>query len=409
MKKGFVYTSVLLFFVIEIFGQKVTQLALTPPMGWNSWNCFHTKIDEKQIKEIADAMVSTGLKDAGYIYLNLDDCWMAKVRDKDGRLQSDSVRFPSGMKALADYVHSKGLKFGIYTAAGNCTCAKGDYPASWGNEELDIQTFASWGVDYVKVDRCKVPKGFNEVKIQQYALFSKAISKYGRPIIYSVCCPGIDACEWAPKFAQLWRTNTDIGPFWYTPAHKKGQWTHIGIDEILDINADLRKYAAPGSWNDPDMLQVGNGNLTPAENRAHFSMWAMLAAPLIAGNDLRSMKETTKEILTNKMVISVNQDSLGIQALKYKTIDSIDVWVKPLQHKKWAVCFLNRAKTTKVLKYYWKENIIYDDLSKRSLNTRKTEYLLTDVWANKQSGTTKNSLNNELVSHDVLMLVLKEK
>lgn len=407
LKTKFLFTFILISF--HIMAQNADNMALTPPMGWNSWNCFQTKIDEKQIKEIADAMVSSGLKDAGYIYLNLDDCWMSKKRDENGRLQSDSIRFPSGMKALAEYVHSKGLKFGIYTAAGNCTCAKGDFPASWGNEDLDIQTFGSWGVDYVKVDRCKVPKGFNEIKIQQYALFSNAISKYKRPMIYSVCCPGVDACEWAPKFAQLWRTNTDIGQFWYTPVHDKAKWSHVGVDEIIDINTDLRKYAKPGRWNDPDMLQVGNGNLTPAENRAHFSMWAMLAAPLIAGNDLRQMKETTKEILTNKMVIAVDQDSLGIQALKYKTIDSIDVWVKPLQHKKWAVCFLNRARTAKMLKYNWKEHIIYDDLSKREFNTRKTEYKLTDVWTKKQSGTTRKNLNTELVSHDVLMFVLTEK
>lgn len=407
LKTTFLFSILLISF--QIIGQNADKLALTPPMGWNSWNCFQTKIDEKQIKEIADAMVSTGLKDAGYVYLNLDDCWMSKKRDANGRLQSDSIRFPSGMQALAAYVHSKGLKFGIYTAAGNCTCAKGDFPASWGNEDLDIQTFGSWGVDYVKVDRCKVPKGFEEIKIQQYALFSKAISKHGRPMIYSVCCPGVDACEWAPKFAQLWRTNTDIGPFWYTPPHDKSKWSHIGVDEIIDINTDLRKYATPGRWNDPDMLQVGNGNLTPAENRAHFSMWAMLAAPLIAGNDLRIMKESTKEILINKMVIAVDQDSLGIQALKYKTIDSIDVWVKPLQHKKWAFCFLNRARTAKALKYNWKEHIIFDDLCKRELNTRKKTYKLTDVWTNKQVGTTQKNLNTELVSHDVLMLVLSEK
>lgn len=395
-------------FITLGFGKNTEKSALTPPMGWNSWNRFHCNIDEKLIMEIADAMVSSGLKDAGYVYLNLDDCWMAKRRDNNGSLQSDSIRFPSGMKALGDYIHSKGLKFGIYTAAGNCTCAKGDFPGSWGNEEKDIQTFASWGVDYVKVDRCKVPSGFNEVKVEKYALFAKAISECGRPMVYSVCCPGSDSWLWAPAFAQLWRTFTDIGPYWYTPPHPKDKWVHAGINEIIDKNADLRKYTAPGRWNDPDMLQVGNGNLTLSENRAHFSMWAMFSAPLIAGNDLRTMQQTTKEILTNKMVISVDQDSLGIQALKYKTIDSIEIWVKPLQHKKWAVCFFNRAKTVKTLKYKWKDYTIYDELSKRTLCAKKQNFTLTNVWTNSQS-TTKKDLNIDLASHDVLMFVLNQK
>jgi alpha-galactosidase len=408
MKKQIVF-ALFLGFSILVFGKSNAQLALTPPMGWNSWNCFHQKIDEKQIMEIADAMLTSGLKDAGYIYLNLDDCWMSKKRDENGRLQSDSVRFPSGMKALADYVHSKGLKFGIYTAAGTCTCAKGDFPGSWGNEELDIQTFASWGVDYVKVDKCKVPSDFEQMKIEKYTLYSNAIKKCGRPMIYSVCAPGSEAWKWAPEISQLWRTSTDISPSWYTQVHDKAKWVPMGIDEIINKNTDLRKYAAPGRWNDPDMLQVGNGKLTQAENTAHFTMWAMLSAPLIAGNDLRVMKENVKQILTNKEVIAIDQDVLGIQALKYKTIDSIDVWVKPLMNKKWAVCFLNRAKSAKKINYDWAKNIVIDELAKMELNTNKIEYKLRDVWANKSIGTTKRNLTVSLDSHAVQLLVLDKK
>lgn len=412
MRKRLLFIAMLLpFFVMA---QKNPNLAKTPPMGWNSYNKFSCEINEQMIREMADVMVSSGMKDAGYQYINLDIGWQALTRDANGDLQCDADKFPSGMKALADYIHSKGLKFGMYTSAGplNCNCKKSKdlYPGSFDNEERDILKLASWGIDYIKVDACRTPSGFIDMAVARYSRFRDAIAKSGREIVLSICAAGPNVPRpwlWAPEVGQLWRTGNDIGSYWYTPPHPKGSWVETGIEEIIDNNAELRQYAGVGRWNDPDMMQVGNGKLTPAENRSHFSIWAMLSAPLLTGNDLRQMPANVKEIITNKRVIAVDQDALGVQALRYKTIDSIDVWVKPLENNRWAVCFLNRAKMTKQLNFNWKKHIVNDDFSKKTLDATKKTYRLINLWTAGDEGTTAKVLSRKILSHDVLMLTLE--
>src|SRR5664279_2019287 len=285
-------------------------VASTPPMGWNSWNYFAAKVDDKGIRAAADQIVSTGMKDAGYIYVNIDDTWEGE-RDASGVLRTNS-KFPD-MKALADYVHSKGLKLGIYSGPGPKTCA--GYAGSLGHEEQDAQLYASWGIDYLKYDLCSFIPAVMEkqaphdkaaqmrLMVAAYDKMGKALKATGRPIVYSLCQYGWDApWEWAPALGgNLWRTTGDVRADW------------MSIYDIINQNAGLAKYAGPGRWNDPDMLEVGNGKLTLAENRAHFSMWAMLAAPLLAGNDLPNMKPDVKTILTDKDVIAIDQDKVGKQ------------------------------------------------------------------------------------------------
>ena len=304
--------------VNQLSAQKFENLALTPPMGWNSWNVFQTNINEKMIKEIADAMVSSGMQKAGYTYLVLDDGWMAMERDKNGDLVADPKKFPNGMKALSDYIHGKGLKFGLYNCAGTKTCA--GYPGTHGFEFQDARYYASQGIDYLKFDWCS-SDGLNAK--EAYTNMSKAIKAAGRPMIFSLCEWGNNKpWEWAKDVGQLWRTTGDIYDC-FDCTKNNGTWSAHGVMKILDMQQNLRIYAGPGHWNDPDMLEVGNGGMTLSENRAHFSMWSMLAAPLISGNDLRKMSKETTDVLTNTDVIAVNQDKLGIQGFKYAVRDSV--------------------------------------------------------------------------------------
>src|SRR6266581_211568 len=254
------------------------RLARTPPMGWNSWNHFGCDVSAQLIRETADAMVKGGMRDAGYQYLVIDDCWQV-ARDAAGRLVADSVRFPGGMKLLAEYVHSKGLKFGLYTDAGRQTCQR--RPGTYGSEEIDARTFAEWGVDYVKEDWCN-SEGLDGPT--QYAKFRDALAKAGRPIVFSICEWGSNRpWEWGPRTGNLWRTTGDIGDRW------------ASLIALLDLNAQYALAASPGAWNDPDMLEVGNGGMTEDEYRAHFSLWALMAAPLMAGNDVRTMPAATRQ------------------------------------------------------------------------------------------------------------------
>ncbi|RXF69207.1 glycoside hydrolase family 27 protein [Arcticibacter tournemirensis] len=379
---------------------KYSGIALTPPMGWNSWNKFACNVDEKLIREVADAMVSSGMKNAGYTYVNIDDCWHGD-RDSLGFIHPDPKRFPSGMKALADYIHSKGLKLGIYSDAGSMTC--GGRPGSRGYEFQDAQTYAKWGVDYLKYDWCNT----EGLKAEgAYKTMAAALKKAGRPIVLSICEWGNDKpWEWGPVVGHLWRTTGDIfNCFDCTTDH--GTWKSWGVMQILDKQDGLRKYAGPGHWNDPDMLEIGNGKLTPGEDRAHFSMWAMIAAPLIAGNDLRSMTKETIEVLTNKEVIAVNQDSLGVQGFKYSSKDSVETWYKPLRSGEWAVCFLNRSRQAKAIKLNWKEEIVKDDLSRAILDAGSATYEIRNLWSHQSNGTTKKALAATVPGHDVLMLRL---
>ncbi|MGH3637131.1 MAG: NEW3 domain-containing protein, partial [Mycobacterium sp.] len=306
-------------------------------MGWNDWYAFKCNLNETLIEQTADTMVSSGMRDAGYKYVNLDDCWLAKTRDSNGALQADPVKFPHGIKAVADYVHARGLKLGIYEDVGTKTCA--GYPGSYGHTEQDADTFASWGIDFAKIDWCNVPfddfpgKTQQQVAIQLYTQYSKALKATGRPIVFSICewNPALQPWTWAPAISNLWRSNNDYGDTW---------------DRILanlDQEAPLAQYAGPGHWNDPDILQVGLGGMSTNEDQAHFSAWAMLAAPLLAGNDLRTMTPATKAILTNREVIAVDQDPLGAQATRLSHNGDADVWVRTLANGDRAVLLLNRG------------------------------------------------------------------
>jgi alpha-galactosidase len=377
-------------------------LALTPPMGWNSWNCFAQNINENQIKEIADALVSTGMRDAGYVFLNLDDNWMATSRDANGNLRPDPTRFPGGMKALGDYIHSKGLKFGIYGDRGTRTChhlyGKDDNGRSFGDtksgsngrEAQDAKTFASWGVDYLKYDNCESNAATMK---QDYEKMRDALSSCGRDIVYSICAWEFQ--PWMPNTGNLWRTTTDILNIW----KKTTQWSW-GIIDIVDLNEQRAPYAKPGAWNDPDMLQIGNyGNGSPndIEYRSHMTLWCIMAAPLIAGNDIRKMNQATKDILMNPEVIAVNQDSAGIQGTKIKSANGLDVWCKPLGSKDGdtkAVALFNRNDNTRDI------TVTFSDVGlSGTVHVR-------DLWEKADKGSFTGKYTMSVPAHGTGMLKL---
>lgn len=383
---------------VNVHAQKFSELGKTPQMGWNSWNHFACNVSEKIIRDTADAMVKSGMKAAGYEYVNIDDCWHGE-RDAAGNIQPNAEHFPSGMKALADYVHSKGLKIGIYSDAGAKTC--GGRPGSRGHEYQDALTYANWGIDYVKYDWCDT-KGLNAE--QAYITMRDAIRKAGRPMLFSICEWGDNKPgEWAKDVGHSWRTTGDIYPCWNCELGH-GSWSSWGVLRILDKQDGLRKHAGPGHWNDMDMLEVGNG-MTEAEDRAHFSIWAMLASPMIAGNDLRTMNESTRKILTNKDIIAINQDKLGVQALKFIDEGDIEVWVKALANNEWAFMFLNRADVNKRYEYKWAEHEVKDDISKHELDFKKTKFNWRDLWNNTNGSTAKN-LALSIPPHSVVVLRL---
>jgi len=379
--------------------QKFTELAKTPPMGWNSWNKFQCNVSERLIRETADAMAATGMKDAGYQFINIDDCWHG-ARDSLGFIHPDSARFPSGMKSLADYVHAKGLKLGIYSDAGNKTC--GGRPGSRGYEYQDALTYAKWGIDYLKYDWCSTDS-LNAPGA--YMTMRDALAKAGRPIVFSICEWGNNKpWSWGPSMGHLWRTTGDITAC-FDCIKEMGGWRAWGVLQILDKQEGLREYAGPGHWNDPDMLEVGNG-LTPNEDRAHFSMWSMLAAPLIAGNDLRSMPANVAQVLTNRDVIAVNQDSLGVQGFRYAARDSVEIWFKPLVGGDWAVTFLNRSSTPRAVNFTWAKEAVVDSVAKRDAQLASTHYQLRNLWTKQGAGTTARPLSATVPAKDVLMLRL---
>ncbi|MFH0989535.1 MAG: glycoside hydrolase family 27 protein [bacterium] len=387
---------------IQVFAQKFQGLALTPPMGWNSWNRFGCNVDERLIRETADAMVSSGMRESGYQYIIIDDCWQL-YRDSLGTIQPDPLRFPSGMKALAEYIHAKGLKFGIYSCAGDRTC--GGRPGSRGYEYQDARTYAQWGVDYLKYDWCNT-SGLNTVGA--YTTMRDALYAAGRPVVFSICEWGdTKPWEWGKDVGHLWRTSGDITNFFEGEVNH-GTWSSWGIMNIIEMRKGIRSAAGPGHWNDPDMLEVGNG-MAIAEDRAHFSLWCMLAAPLITGNNLRTMTKETSEILTNHEVISIDQDSLGVQGFRYIGKEGLEIWAKPLMKGDWAVCFLNRSQQKQKIEFRWNEHTINDDFSKTSFNASMSTYFVRDLWMKKDLGTTKTDLKTELPSHEVLMLRLSKE
>ena len=349
-------------------------LSLTPPMGWNSWNAFEAKIDESKIKAIADAMVSSGMRDAGYTYLVLDDGWMAKDRDREGNLVADSVKFPAGMKAIGDYIHSKGLKFGIYECRGYLTCQT--LPGSFKHEKADMNSFASWGVDYIKLDACYAEKN-GRLSSEDLRIYHDAIEETGRPMILSISDFGNGAWAWGGKeFGQLWRTSGDISASIesaYFCANTSG-----GSESTDPGFNGLWQFAGPGHWNDPDMLQVGN-LANDAENKAHFSLWCMLNAPLMAGNDLRAMSDTVQNILTANEVIAINQDSRGLQGYKVYEKGDVEIYNKPLADGTTAVLLLNKGAATTNITVNWK------------LIGLKGRQHVRDLWEQKDLGTFKDS------------------
>lgn len=382
-------------------GGKFEGLAMTPPMGWNSWNTFATNIDEKLVKETADIMVSSGLAAAGYNYIVLDDGWMTKERDANGDLVPDPVKFPNGMKSLIDYVHSKGLKFGLYNCAGTQTCA--GYPGTRGYEYQDARFYAKLGIDFLKYDWCNT-KGITAP--EAYTTMSNALKTAGRPIVFSLCEWGDNQpWEWGKPVGNLWRISGDIYPCFDCEFKHPENWSSWGFMKIAEMRKDIRKYSGPDHWNDFDMMEVGN-EMNDTEDKSHFAMWCMLSSPLFTGNDYRKMSKETLAILTNKDLIAVNQDKLGIQGFKYAAQDGLEIWVKPLSDGNWAITFLNRSETSKKINFDWKKNTIKDADFGYEADFNKTTFKIKNLWTNKEAGTTKKNFVADLASHDVITLKL---
>ena len=368
----------------------IDSYAQTPPMGWNSWNKFACNVDEKLIHETADAMAASGMKDAGYQYVVIDDCWQVS-RDKSGNIVADPQRFPSGIKALAEYVHSKGLKFGIYSDAGTKTCA--GRPGSRGHEYQDAAQYAAWGVDYVKFDWCNTGTQNGPAA---YQTMREALDASGRQIVFSICEWGTNKpWLWAHGVGNLWRTTGDITDrFAGQDKWPDGSCCSNGMLAIVDQQVGLESFAGPGHWNDPDMLEVGNGGMTDVEYRTHFSMWAMLAAPLIAGNDLRSMNSATREILTNKEVIAIDQDPLGREGHRARKDGDLEVWTRELADGSRAAALLNRSATDQEITLKWTDLGYPSHLSAT----------LRDLWLHKDVGSFKDHYTVKVPSHATVML-----
>ncbi|MDT4901579.1 MAG: alpha-galactosidase [Pseudonocardiales bacterium] len=337
-------------------------LAKAPPMGFNDWNSFGCAVDEQLIEQTADYFVSSGLKAAGYNYVNIDDCWLLKARSADGHLVPDPVKFPDGIKGTADYVHSLGLKLGIYEDAGTKTCA--GYPGSLGHEQTDANDFAAWGVDYLKYDNCNNQSNGSLADYKaRYTAMGDALKKTGRPIVYSICEWGVnDPATWAGDIGNLWRTTGDINDSWGS------------LKSIINQNLNLYPYAKPGAWNDPDMLEVGNGHMTDTEYKTHFGLWAEMAAPLLIGTDLRKATPATLSILLNKDVIAIDQDKLGVQGQVIAQGNGTMVFNKPLKNGDRAVALYNSNDAAATM----------STTAAQIGLTRSTAYSLKDVW----SGTT---------------------
>jgi alpha-galactosidase len=371
------------------------KIAATPPMGWNSWNHFAGRVTDADVRSAADTLVLTGMRDAGYTYVNVDDTWEGK-RDAQGVLHTNE-RFPD-MKALGDYIHSKGLKFGIYSSPGAKTC--GGFEGSLGHEEQDAKMYAGWGVDYLKYDLCSFqdemrkvkaehpdePDAANNLMVAAYRKMGDALKATSRPILYSLCQYGVDQpWKWGPGVgAQMWRTTDDIDDSY-------GRMITIGFSQ-----AGLSKYAGPGHWNDPDMLEIGNGKMTEEEYRTHMSLWVLLAAPLIAGNDLSKMTEADKNLLMNKEAIAIDQDALGKQGDRLYQSGDFDVWTKPLSDGRVAVGLFNRS---------WDNREVSVDLAEIGFRDGAS---LRDVWKQKDLGRHSGVFTDTIPKHGVTLLIVSK-
>src|SRR4051812_33704016 len=387
--------SVLTLFVLaspaQVASSPSANLALTPPMGWNSWNKFQCNVSEDMIKGMADAVVKSGMKDAGYVYVNIDDCWQVS-RDQKGDIVIDAQRFPHGMKALGDYIHSLGLKFGVYSDAGTKTCA--GRPGGLGHEYQDAIQYAAWGVDYLKYDWCNTTTQNAE---SSYANMRAALDASGRPIVLSICEWGTaKPWLWGKSVGgNLWRTTGDITDKWEGKTKwPDGSCCSTGMLSIVDQQVGLQSYATPGHWNDPDMLEVGNGGMNDVEYRSHFSLWAILAAPLIAGNDLRSMRPEIHDILTNKEVIAVDQDALGRQGERVAKHGDLEIWSKQLKDGSRAALLLNRSGSEQEISVAW-EDLRYPVGLTAGVR---------DLWLHKDLGKFTGKFSAPVPSHGVVMV-----
>lgn len=355
-------------------------LARTPPMGWNSWNHFADRVDDRIVREAADALVNSGLAAAGYQYINIDDCWQGG-RDAEGNLVPNS-KFPD-MRRLADYVHGRGLKLGLYTSPGPITC--GGYTGSYGHEEQDARTFAMWGVDYLKYDWCSASRIYSPGEARLvFQKMSQALRRCGRPIVYSLS-PGLPGIwEWARDTgANLWRTTDDIQDNWQT-------MSAIGFNQ-----SDLGRFAGVGHWNDPDMLEVGNGGMTDTEYRTHFSLWCLLAAPLLTGNDLRAMSDDTRAILSNREVIAIDQDILGRPGQRVRVEDGVELWLKPLNDGSQALGIFNRNETPAFAHFPWEV-----------IGRSEAPATARDLWLHANLTAKPEGISASIPAHGVQLLRL---
>lgn len=358
-------------------------LARTPPMGWNSWNKFSTRVSDEIVRGIADAMVSSGMRDAGYVYVTIDDTWEGE-RDAQGALHSND-KFPD-MKALADYVHAKGLKLGLYSGPGVTTCQ--GYEASHGHEDIDARTWAAWGIDYLKYDWCGARMMYTEAEEQAlYQRMGDALAASGRKIVFSLCQYGrADVWKWGPRVGgNLWRTTGDISDRWES------------MERIGFTQDALAPYAGPGHWNDPDMLEIGNGGMTDTEYRTHMSLWSMLAAPLIAGNDVREMSQAVKDILLNREVIAIDQDKDGKQARRAAKNGDQEIWTRALAGGDTAVALFNRAKDAASITVKWSE-----------IGFQKSPARARDLWLHEDVTFSGWSYTAEVPAHGVVLLRVRK-
>ncbi len=380
MKRFTIFAFALLLISIPCtrLAAQANGLAKTPPMGWSSWNLFGCTVTDADIRSAADAMVSSGMKAAGYTYVNIDDCWEGQ-RDAQGNIQGNQ-RFHD-MKALADYVHGKGLKIGIYSSPGPKTC--GGFEGSYQHEDQDARTYAGWGIDFLKYDMCSARKMFtNEEWPGVYKKMGDALQKSGRPIVYSIS-HGDNQRIWtwaAWSGANMWRIGTDINP------------NPQVIEHFAFLEGGLERFAGPGHWNDPDMLEVGNGKLSVDENRQHFGLWCLLAAPLIAGNNLAVMPADVREILTNREAIAIDQDAAGVQGKLVWQEGPVSVWVKPLADGGKAVGLVNMGESPNEIQFSFRDAGLPQWAA------------LRDVFAHQDLGVVEDTFKATVATGGILLL-----
>lgn len=364
-------------------------LAATPPLGWNDWNSFHQQISAQIIEQEARALVRSGMKAAGYDYVILDGGWDLLARDANGNLQADPSKFPDGIKPVVDYVHSLHLKFGIHLAAGPTNCA-GNGAGALGHYTQDAQTLASWGIDYLKFDSCGVPASDDIATLDAlYGQMRDALAATGRPILFSIHMPGQPVSSANPSVANMWRTTPDATP------------TFASVVSRFTTNSAYASLAGPGAWNDPDMLETGNdgtlrdgltGSMTVTDSVDEFSLWAEMAAPLIAGNDLTAMTQATRKILTNRAVIAVDQDPLGRQGYPVASANGLWVLTKPLANGDRAVVLFNQNDTAAT---------ITTSAAQAGLRAAAS-YKLTNLWTHKASHT-RGTITADVPAQAVVM------